>query len=138
MDRAAFERWVAMLRSNDDLTYEDGYACFMSYFEAVRDSPYVEDLIELALKETTAEMCYRFVEVLGLSATRVRFHIFRTNFHIRITIFALQLTPPSKANFAATLSPKKWSRLSNEIIHTKISLSLGGDPNRANSRGIPR
>ena len=67
MDRAAFERWVAMLRSDDDLTYEDGYACFMSYFEAVRDSPYVDDLIELALKETTAEMRYRFVEVLGLS-----------------------------------------------------------------------
>jgi HEAT repeat protein len=60
MDRAQFDECIAMLRSSDAMTYEDGYHGLQDHL-----GEYLEDLITLTLKENDPKMRERFVELLG-------------------------------------------------------------------------
>ena len=60
MDKPEFHRCIEMLRSNDPMTYEDGYHWLQGYLDE-----YIDELIELMLNEEDPEMRGKFVELLG-------------------------------------------------------------------------
>jgi hypothetical protein len=59
-DQPSFSDCIAMLRSRDPLTYEDGYHWLQS-----RLGEHLDDLIALTLQETDPAMRGKFVELLG-------------------------------------------------------------------------
>ena len=60
MNRAEFIECVAMLRSTDAMTYEEGYHWLQGYLVE-----YIDDLIALMLNEKEPRMRSKFVEVVG-------------------------------------------------------------------------
>jgi HEAT repeat protein len=62
MDRQEFEECIRMLRSDDSLTYEEGYFGLQGHL-----NDYVDDLVQLMLDEADPMMRGRFVELLGNS-----------------------------------------------------------------------
>jgi HEAT repeat protein len=60
MDRPEFDECIEMLRSDDPMTFEDGYHWLQGHL-----NEHVDDLIALMLREADPQMRGRFVELLG-------------------------------------------------------------------------
>ena len=57
-----FDECIEMLRSSDSLTYEDGYHWLQGYLDE-----YVDELVQLMLRETNPNLKSKFVELVGNS-----------------------------------------------------------------------
>ena len=60
MDPSEFSECIRMLRSDDPMTFEEGYHWIQYHFEA-----HLDELIEFMRNEQDARMRGRFVELLG-------------------------------------------------------------------------
>ena len=55
-----FEKCIKMLLSNDPLEYEDGYHWLQGYLDE-----YIDELVDLMLKQSDPDRRSKFVELLG-------------------------------------------------------------------------
>ncbi len=62
MNKTEFNECIKMLRSNDQMIYEDGYHWLQGDLDK-----YIEELIQLMLNEENPDMKSKFVELLGNS-----------------------------------------------------------------------
>jgi hypothetical protein len=62
MSSPGFDECIEMIRSSDPLTYEDGYHWLQGYL-----IDYIDELIQLMLRETDPNMRSKFVELVGNS-----------------------------------------------------------------------
>lgn len=62
MDPSGFEKYIQQLRSEDSLTYEEGYHSIKGHVDEV-----LSDLLALARAEPEEEMRSRLVELIGES-----------------------------------------------------------------------
>ena len=60
MDKPEFNECIEMLRSRDPMTYEDGYHWLQGYLDK-----YIDELVQLMLKEEDPDRRSKFVELVG-------------------------------------------------------------------------